>query len=257
MRGLADAVGDRLGRERVPPARVVDLAPRRRRVGRVRVAGHVHLRRRRIRPSGPSCPSSALSSAIAAAALRVVAVPGDVPPGMDERRRAVARHLARGLADQARVDAGLRVGPLRRVRRDLGRERVEAEAVRRDVLAVVEPLGHEHVHPGQQQGEVGARLDRQVVLRLARRHREARVDDDDRGAGADRLGELLRLGVVHVLAEVRADQHQAARVADVGPFGRADLLAEGQREADVARPAALGERGRGDVRRAERLAACA
>jgi hypothetical protein len=46
---------------------------------------------------------------------------------------------------------------------------------------------------------------------------------------------------VHVLAEVRAHEDEAPRVADVRALGRADLLAEGQVEADVAGAAALGE----------------
>ena len=123
----------------------------------------------------------------------------------------------------------------------------------RDVVLVVEPLAHEHVHPGEEEREVGPRLDRQVVLRLARRDREARVGDDDRRAAADRVGELLHLRVVHVLAEVRADEDEAAGVLDVGALGRADRLPEGQLEAHVARAAALGERRGGGVRRAEGL----
>ena len=66
----------------------------------------------------------------------------------------------------------------------------------------------------------------------------------------DRLGELLHLGVVHVLAEMGADEHQAPGVADVGRLGRADGVAEGQLEPDVARAAALGKGRGGDVRRA-------
>ena len=45
-------------------------------------------------------------------ALRVVAVPGDVPAGVDERGRAGAGHGARGPPDQLRLDARSRVGPL-------------------------------------------------------------------------------------------------------------------------------------------------
>jgi len=54
-----------------------------------------------------------------------------------------------------------------------------------------------------------------------------------------RLRELLHLRVVHVLAQVRADQHQAIGIPDVGRFGRADAGTEGEQEADVARAAAL------------------
>ena len=49
------------------------------------------------------------------------------------------------------------------------------------------------------------------------------------------LREFLHLRVVHVLAEVRADEHQAIGVLDVGGLGRAEAGAEGEREADVAR----------------------
>ena len=71
--------------------------------------------------------------------------------------------------------------------------------------------------------------------------------------GADGVGELLHLAVVHVLAQVRADEDQAAGVGDVGALRGRDLLAEGQLEADVARPAALGVGGRDEIRRAEGL----
>ena len=145
---------------------------------------------------------------------------------------------------------GLRIRPLRRVRRKFRREGLEPEPVLRNVLLVVEPFGHEHVHPREHEGEIRSRLDRQVVLRLARSNREPRIDDDEARPGVHRLGKLLHLRVVHVLAEMRADEHETAGVADVGPLGGADLLAERQVEADVARAAALGERRCRDVRRA-------
>ncbi len=181
------------------------------------------------------------------AALRVVAVPVDAASRVDQRGRPAQRQLPRGLADQRRVEAGLGGGPLGRGRLDLLDELVEAESVLRDEGPVVPAFGDEDVHPRQQQGEVGARLDRQPVLRLARRHRVARVDHDDRDPARHRVGELLHLQVVHVLAEVRTDQHQAVGVLDVGRFGRAEALAVGQVEADVARAAALCERGAGHV----------
>ena len=252
-RGLADAGGDGLAREGVAVVGIVDLALLRLRVGRVGVGGHVHAGRLVEAALAPPAAEERVEERDRAAALRVVAVPGRVAPGVHEGRRAVPRHLARGLADHVRLDAGLGVGPLRREGRDLGGEGLEAEAVRGDVVLVVEPLAHEHVHPGEQQREVGPRLDRQVVLRLARRDREARVGDDDRRAAADRVGELLHLRVVHVLAEVRADEDEAAGVLDVGALGRADRLPEGQLEAHVARAAALGEGRGGGVRRAEGL----
>ena len=79
-------------------------------------------------------------------------------------------------------------------------------------------------------------------------HREARVHDDQAGALADGFGELLHLRVVHVLAELRSDEHEAARAPDVGALGRPHFLAEGQVEADIARAAALRERRGRNVR---------
>ncbi len=60
-------------------------------------------------------------------------------------------------------------------------------------------------------------------------------------------GEFLHLRVVHVLAEVRADQHNALCVFNVGPLRRSDVVAVGEREADIARAAALRERWSGDI----------
>ena len=121
-----------------------------------------------------------------------------------------------------------------------------------DVLAVVEPLGHDDVHPGEEEREVGPGLDRQPVARLARGGREARIDDDDGRPLGDRAREVLHLRVVHVLAEVRADQREAAAVADVEDLGRADRRSERELEADLARAAALRVRRSGDVGRAVR-----
>ena len=111
--------------------------------------------------------------------------------------------------------------------------------MRLDEGLVVAALADEQVHPRQQQRQIGAGLDRQPVLGLAGGDGEARVDHDHRHAPLDRLGKLLHLRVVHVLAQVRADQHQAVGALDVGRLGRADAAAEGQLEADVARAAAL------------------
>ena len=188
-----------------------------------------------------------------AAALRVVAVPDDAPARVHDRRGTVARELARRRADQAGVDAGFRRRPLGRVRLDLGGELVEAVAVLLDERAVVAAFAHQHVHPREQQREVGAGPDRQPVLGLARGDREARVDDDDRDAPLHRLRELLHLRVVHVLAQVRADEHEAVGVGDVGRLGRAQAGAERQREPDVARTAALRVRRAGEVDRAPAL----
>ena len=44
---------------------------------------------------------------------------------------------------------------------------LEAGRVVLDVLAVVEALAHDHVHPREQESEVGAGFDGQVELRFA------------------------------------------------------------------------------------------
>ncbi len=122
-----------------------------------------------------------------------------------------------------------------------------------DERPVVAAVGDEHVAPRENEREVGPGPDRQPVLRLRGRDREARVDDDDRDAPLDRARELLHLRVVHVLAEMRADQREAVRVLDVGRLGRAQPRTERQREADVARTPALRERRAREVDRAPRL----
>ena len=130
--------------------------------------------------------------------------------------------------------------PFNRVTLDLGGELVEAVAVFLDEGLVATTFAHEQVGPGQQQRDVGAGLHRQPVFGLAGGHREARVDHDHRHLAFHRLRELLHLRVVHVLAQVRADQHQAVGVLDVGGLGRADAGAVGEHVAHVARTAALG-----------------
>ena len=122
-----------------------------------------------------------------------------------------------------------------------------------DEPAIVAALGYQHVHPPEQQREIGAGRNRQPVFRLARGHREARIDDNDRDAPLDCVGEFLHLRVVHVLAQVRSDQHETIGVLDVGRLRRAEAGAERQRETDVARTSALRVRGAGEVDRAPAL----
>ena len=255
-RRLTDTGGDGLRREGKALVRVVHLAARRRRVRRIRIGGHLHARRVVEAAFATPAAEQRIQQRDGAAALRIVAIPGGVASRVYQRRGTVTRHFARRCTDDFGRDPRFRVSPLRRVLRQFGLEVVEAVAVLRDVSRVVQALGHEDVHPGEQQREVRTRLHRQVVLRLARCNREARVRHDDRRAVAVRLRELLHLRVVHVLAEVRADQHQAAGIADVGAFWRTDFLAVRQVEAHVARTAALRKRRSravGDAVRPERV----
>ncbi len=189
------------------------------------------------------------------ARLRCVSSPFqyDPPARVQESRRPVTRELARGRADQGRVDAGFAGGPFGRVGLDLGGELVEAMTVLLDECPVVTAFRDEYVHPREQQREVGAGPDRQPVLRLARGDGEARVDNDDGDAPLDRAGEFLHLRVVHVLAQVRSDQDQTIGVLDVGRLGRAQAGAEGQHESDIARAAALRVRRTGEIDRTPAL----
>ena len=57
-------------------------------------------------------------------------------------------------------------------------------AVLGDKRLVIALFAHQQLHPGQQQREVGARLERQPVFGLARRHGVARIDHDHRHAAA-------------------------------------------------------------------------
>jgi hypothetical protein len=169
---------------------------------------------------------------------------------VDERRRPCPGDDARRLDDDLGPDARLRERPLGRLVGDVLLELGEAGGVRVHVIAVVEALVHDHVHPREEESEVGPGLDREPVARLAGGGRKARVDGDDRRAVRDRGRELLYLGVVHVLAEVRADEGDDARVREVEGLRRSDGRPVRELEADLARAAALAVGRRRDVRRA-------
>ncbi len=219
-RRVADAGRDPFVGERVARAvRAIRLRLVRLRIRRQRIGRDLHAGRQEEPALAAPVAEQRGQQRDGAAPLRVVAVPVHAPAGVHDRRWPMAREFARGNADQVRVDAGFRRRPFGGVRLDLGGELVEAVAVFRDERLVVAALDHQHVHPREQQREIGARLDRQPVLGLAGRYREARIDDDDRNAPFDRLGEFLHLRVVHVLAEVRPDQDQAVGVLDVGGLG--------------------------------------
>ena len=213
----------------------------------MRIGRNVHFRRHIQAAFASPASHQRIEQGDGAAALRIVAIPTGVAAGMNEGRGPVARHLAGGGANRVGIDARLRIGPFRREGLDLRGKLLEAEAVLVDILLVVEFLADDHVHPGEQQGDIGSGLDRQIELGLAGRNREARVGDNQADAAADRMGELLHLGVVHVLAQVRADQHEALRVLNVRPLRRSDIVAVGEREADIARSAALRKRRRSNV----------
>src|SRR5664280_2126752 len=250
-RRVADAVREDLVREWVHDSVRVVLG----RLRLLRVRGHRRLRdghRRGDEEPAATAPASdeGVEDRHRAAPLRVVAVPRRVAAGMDERRGPRARDHARRLDDEFGADRRLREGPLGGLVRDVRLELHKAGRVGLDVLAVVEALFDDHVHPREEEGEVGPGLDREPVPRLARGGREARVDGDDRRAARDRRREVLHLRVVHVLAEVRPEERDDARVRDVEHLRRADGCPVCELETDLARPAALPVGRRRDVRRA-------
>ncbi len=211
------------------------------RIGRQRILGQGHAFLDVKTALAPPTAQQRVEEGDGARALGIVAVPDRVAAGVNQRRRRAGGHCARRRADQRRFDAGFQVHPLRRIARNVRTQLLESGGIALDVVLVVEPLVDQHVHPRQQQGDVGARLDRQPVFRFSRRHREARIDGDQRRVVAQGGRQRLHLRVVQVLADVRTDQHDAARVFHVGPLGRPQAFAERQLKTDVARTAALGE----------------
>ena len=158
---------------------------------------------------------------------------------MDEGAGAATGDEPGGLDDALGADGGPDEGPLGRLVDQVGLQLVHAGGVLFDVVAVVQTLVDDDVHPGQRQGDVGSRLDGQPVLRLARGRGVAGVHHHQLGAALDRPGQLLDLGVVHVLAQVRPDQRDHPAVLHVRDLGRAHARAVGQLVGHFAGTSAL------------------
>ena len=104
--------------------------------------------------------------------------------------------------------------PLGRPRSELGRQALEALGVRRDVLGVVQVLGHDHVHEPQRQRRVGARQRAHVPVGRRGRARQQRVDDHHPRSRLARLLDdrpLVQVGD----DRVRPPQHDEAAVEEV------------------------------------------
>ena len=226
-RGLPDARRQRLVGEWVLVVRIVDLRFHRLRVRWIGIRRDVHRHRLVETALAPPAAEQCVEQGDGPAALGVVAVPVHVPTRVDQRGRTIPRHFAGGGPDGLGVDPGFDERPFRGVLGEGGGEGLEAEAMPGDIVDVVTLFRHDHVHPRQNQRQVGAGFDRQVVVRLARGDREPRINDNEPGAAADGGGEFLHLRVVHVFAEMRADEHQTLGVGDVGALRRTDVLAEG------------------------------
>jgi len=126
---------------------------------------------------------------------------------------------------------------------------VEAVRVALEVVPVVEPFLDEHVHPRQEDRRVRSRLHGQPVIRFGGRDGEAWIEHDEVRTLPQGMGKVLHLRVVHVLAEVRADEHDALAVPHVRALGRAHGPSVRQVEADLTGAAALRIGRGGDVAR--------
>ncbi len=154
--------------------------------------------------------------------LRVGAVPGDVASRDDQGPGPRRGHDSGGLPDLVGGEIGDRRRPFRRQVRYVSGELIEALRPLGDEGRVVEPLGDEHVDPRQEERRVGARLDRQPVVGLAGRGREARVHHDDAGTPSPGSGEILHDGVAGVLSDVAPDEGDALDVLPIHRLVAAD-----------------------------------
>jgi hypothetical protein len=158
----------------------------------------------------------------------------------------VQRHLRPGLADHRRGSfdllhgqSGLNRRPLRGGPGDVFGQQVETCGVITNEFMVVQTVTNENVRPGQEESNVGSRLDLQPDIGSQGSRGPSRVHDDQ--VGAIRVGgdQFLNLEVVHVLPEVGANQHEAIGVLYVNGFRRLQCMPEGQLVAHFARGLAL------------------
>lgn len=224
------------------------------RIGRSRVLRELHPARPEEAALVSPRPEQGVQNGDRPRSVRVVRpVPARVTSRVNDHRRSRRRHAPRRVADRLCVDASLRRRPFRRVRKDRLRQLLEPRSVLLDVLPLIAPFIDDHVNPRQQERRVGPGPDGHPRPRLRGRRREARVHHDEVCLPIHHLGEVLNLRVVHVLAEVRPDEHHAVRIGHVEHFGRSRVGTERQIERHVPRPAALRERRSADVGRPERL----
>ena len=118
------------------------------------------------------------------------------------------------------------------------------------IVGIIEPLFDNHIHPGKKKCRIGPRLNRQPIARLRRGNRESGIDHNQRRAVAYGLRKFLHLGVVHILAEMRAEQGDAARVFHVGVFHFGRTGAIRKKETGFHRPPAQGIAGHSYICRA-------
>ena len=92
----------------------------------------------------------------------------------------------------------------------MGLELIETIPVIFDVVPIIEPFTDDDVHPGQKEGDIRTGLDGHPLDGFAGSHGKPGIDGDHLGSVSKGFGELLHLGVVHVLAQVTSDEDQAS-----------------------------------------------
>ena len=131
------------------------------------------------------------------------------------------REVARDAPDRLGVDAADGRDDLGREVARQPRDLVEPVDVPVGVAELHEPFGDERVHEPEQEVRVGARADEEVLVRLLRGLRAARVDDDEPAAArADRAQPSGDVGHRHEAAvrreRVRAEDQQVVGAVEVG-----------------------------------------
>ena len=89
-------------------------------IGRIMVLGHFGAIRIEEPAPAPPTAEQGVEDRPGAHSLGVVAVPGNVTPGMDQGGRLMPGHLPGGLADQRRLDGGDGISPFRGILRHRG-----------------------------------------------------------------------------------------------------------------------------------------
>src|SRR5665647_878150 len=161
--------------------------------------------------------------------------------GMHNNCRRGISHFACCISYQCWVYGGYAICPFGSKVPDMLFQLLKPVAVFLNVFLIVVFVVNYLMYPGQQQGEISRGLDGKPVLGFAGRCREPRVNSDDRGALIYSIRHLLYLTVVHVLPDVRSNEHKTACIAYVSVFRRTGILSEGGCKSHIARSAALCE----------------
>ncbi len=174
------------------------------------------------------CPKDGGEYGQASFTLGVVAVPCRESPRMYTYGWRVPADFPCSLNNKIDGQFGFLRCPLRRVFTDSFPQFIEASSVSVDVIPVIHSFIDYYVNPGKHEGHVSARFDRKPVGRLSGSCGEPGINNDDPCVIPQRLGEVLHLGVVHVLSKVRAEKDDYPAVYEVDPFRGTDVIPVGE-----------------------------